>query len=92
MMEMIAKAAETRQMIRGKIVVGYDRCSFMSPNIEDMEAHGVSYAYAVTKWYRHDDDLSRLESDMEALSRAYRVNHNDYSGALLGIETKPYRK
>ena len=92
MMEMIAKAAETRQMIRGKIVVGYGRCSYMSFDTDEMDARYCNYAAAVTKWYRHDDDLSKIKADIEALSRAYRLNHNDYCGAIIGIETKPYRK
>lgn len=93
MMEMIEKAAEKPQLIRGKIVAGFGRCSYMSMDIDDMEKHGGNYAVAVTKWYRHDDDLSRLERDINFLSRALSNGHHcDYAGAMIGIETKPYER
>lgn len=93
MMEMIEKAAEKPQLIRGKIVAGFDRCSYMSMDIDEMEKHGGNYAVAVTKWYRHDDDLRGLERDISILSRSFSNGHRcDYTGALIGIETKPYEK
>lgn len=92
MMRVLEEAKKTPQMIRGKVVAGFWRCGFLSPNINDMEERHVNYAVAYTRWYRHDEDLNQLENDMNRLLHVYSSDRMDYDGAILGIETKPYRK
>ncbi len=92
MMQAIIEAAKTPQMIRGVVVAGF-RCGCLSSNPKDMESgkYGGNYAYAYTRYYRHDDDLEKLNKELEALGRLY-LKSTACSGLIYGVETKPYRK
>lgn len=45
---------------------------------------------AYTFWYRHDEDLKRLEVELEQLHKVYS-NMGFYRGCMMGYETKPYK-
>ena len=71
-------------MIRGYVVVG-DRYS--SCIGKDRENCVTAYTF----WYRHDDDLTQLERDVDLLQKAYSAMPK-WSGMMIGFEAKPYRK
>lgn len=91
MMQAIIEAAKTPQLIRGVVVAGFNRCGFLSCHPQDLETgkYGGNYAYAYTRYYRHDDDLTELDKELEALGHLY-LKSNACDGLIYGVETKPY--
>ena len=86
----LEELSKEKQMIRGAVIAGY-RDGFLSWDIDDMNKRNINYALAYTRWYRHDDDLKKLEEETEALMRLY-LRNNQCSGGMIHYETKPYRK
>lgn len=73
-------------MIRGYVAVGTHWAGCVG---KDVDRDGCTTAY--TFWYRHDDDLTLLERDLELLRKAYSAMHKS-SAMCIGFETKAYRK
>ena len=73
-------------MVRGYVAVGTRYAGCIG---KDVDSHDCTTAY--TFWYRHDDDLTLLERDLELLRKAYASMHK-WSGMTIGFETKPYRE
>ena len=85
----LEELSKETQMIRGVVIVGYGG-GFLSWDVKDMETRGINYAVAYTRWYRHDDNLKKLEIETESLMRIYFRN-NQCTGGMLHYETKPYK-
>lgn len=58
------KAENRGQRVRGQIVIANGSVGCVS---EDNPACIVAY----THWYRHDDDLNRLDEEFESLVKCY---------------------
>ena len=75
------------QLVRGVIAVGTASSGMITADPEEAKKHGVIVAY--THWYRHDDNLSELEHDFEALRRTY-MSMSKSAEAMLFYEYKDY--
>ena len=77
--------AENRgQRVRGVLVAADRYTSLVSVDNPDC-------VVAYTHWYRHDDDLTQLDSDLERLQRCYS-GMNTTSSIALHYEYKDYGK
>lgn len=74
---------EKPQMVRGVVVVG-DRYDGM------VSIDNENCAVARTFWYRHDDDLRKLETELDRLARVL-TNSAKGSGASLWYEYRDYK-
>ena len=70
-------------LVRGKIVVGSGQGSLVSESNE-------SCIVAVTHWFRHDDNLSKLEKELQLLSNVY-MNMSKTSALMTTYEYKEYK-
>lgn len=70
-------------MVRGYVVTG-DR--YTSCIGKDQEGCITAYTF----WYRHDEDLTALERELEDLCRVYS-RMKFCTGYLFGYETKEYK-
>lgn len=78
------KAENRGQRVRGVIVLG-DRytCNISKDNPDCIVAY--------THWYRHDDNLARLDEEFEALSACYSKMKKT-SAMMMHYEYKDYEK
>lgn len=59
------KAENKEKRVRGYVLAGNRRTGIMSKNNPDL-------VVAYTHWYRHDEDLEKLERELEQLSKLYK--------------------
>lgn len=78
------KAENRGQRVRGKIVIGNRTTGCISADNPDC-------IVAVTHWYRHDDDLRQLDSELESLRRCYSYMRKT-SGMTISYEYKDYER
>ena len=71
-------------MVRGYVVVA----SRYAAGCRKDDPENVT---AYTHWFRHDDDLTVLERETEALHRVY-MSFRDTSSMMIGYEYKPYKR
>ena len=75
---------EKPQMVRGVVVAGSRYDGYVSKDNDRC-------AVARTLWYRHDDDLTELEKELDALARVFSHSTKS-SGMLLTYEYKDYER
>ena len=85
----MAKPEDRHQRVRGVIGIGGRSSGCITANKEEAEKHGCIVAY--THWYRHDDNLERLEAELESLVKCY-MKMPYTSGVIYGYEYKDYIK
>ena len=78
------KALDKGMLVRGKITIGNN---MGGSSISESNPLCIT---AVTHWYRHDDDLSRLERDFGKLKNAY-ASMDKTSGFISSYEYKEYK-
>ena len=77
-------------LVRGYLIYAQWRAGRIS--IEDAkDEDNVCVGVAYTPWHRHDEDPSKVEDELNMLSRCY-ATFDSYEGAMLGFEYKEYRK
>lgn len=72
------KPENRNQLVRGVVTAG---------NHYSSQRDVVAYTY----WYRHDDDLNRLENELDSLCRCY-MNMSKTNHISFGYEYKDYVK
>lgn len=72
---------------KGKRVRGYVVVAGRNAGVVGKDAPGCVTAY--TFWYRHDDNLAKLEQELEALARVYKRYHDNLS-SMTGYEYEDY--
>ena len=85
----MAKPEDKHQLVRGVLGVGGRSSSCVTTDENRAKEFGCIVAY--THWYRHDDDLNRLEAELESLVRCY-MKMPYTSGVVYGYEYKDYVK
>lgn len=78
------KAENRGQRVRGCVVVGNGSAGCISKDNPDCI---VSY----THWFRHDDDLTELESDLKKLTDLY-MSFKKTSSATVFYEYEEYER
>lgn len=83
------KAENKGKLVRGVVAAGniYGGCVVFDP----IEATKHRCIVAYTHWYRHDDDLSVLDRELESLSRLYS-NMSKTSIVAYTYEYKDYER
>lgn len=77
-------------LVRGYIIYSQWRAGYVSlDRAKDDNCLEVGVAY--TMWHRLDDDVQKVEMELEALEKCYR-KMDDWEGAMIGFEYRDYSK
>lgn len=83
------KAEDRGQLVRGVVGIGNHYHSGVTTNPAQAEEMGCLIAY--THWFRHDDDLSVLDRELESLVNCYgRMKQT--SSMMYYYEYKDYKR
>lgn len=83
------KAENRGQLVRGGVAIGDRYSGCVSSDPKQAEQFGTLLAY--THWYRHDDDLTELDRDLQKLVNVYR-DMNKTGSMMYYYEYKDYKK
>ena len=83
------KPENKNMLVRGVVGIGNRYSGVVTTDPKSAEAHDTMIAY--THWFRHDDDLTVLESELDSLVRCY-AKMKKSTGIMYGYEYKEYKK
>lgn len=83
------KPENKNMLVRGVVGIGNRNSGMVSTDPKTAAEHGTLVAY--THWFRHDDDMTVLEKELNALVQCYSRMQKT-SGIMYGYEYKEYRK